>query len=68
VKISKDPQKVIIFISKQEAMEGFGVLKIMQQLKEARLTVTQVVHDKDASTMKQVMTVYQDVEELLCLR
>jgi hypothetical protein len=48
-------------------MEGFGVEKMMQQLKDAQLTVTQVVHDKDASTMKQVMTVFEDVEEGLCL-
>ena len=48
-------------------MEGFGVEKMMQQLKDANLTVTQVVHDKDASTMKQVMTVFEDVEEGLCL-
>ena len=48
-------------------MEGFGVEKMMQQLKDANLTVTQVVYDKDASTMKQVMTVFEDVEEGLCL-
>ena len=48
-------------------MEGFGVQKIMQQLKNSQLTVSQVVHDKDASTMKQVMTVFEDVEEGLCL-
>jgi hypothetical protein len=48
-------------------MEGFGVKKIMEQLKEAKLTVTQIVHDKDASTMKQAMEVFEDVEESLCL-
>jgi hypothetical protein len=48
-------------------MEGFGVKQIMQQLKEAEMTVTQIVHDKDASTMTQVMTVFEDVEECLCL-
>jgi hypothetical protein len=48
-------------------MEGFGVKKIMEQLKKAHITVTQIIHDKDASTLVQVMTVYQDVEELLCL-
>jgi hypothetical protein len=48
-------------------MEGFGVKKIMLQLKEAGLTVTQIVHDKDSSTMTQVMTVFEDVEECLCL-
>jgi hypothetical protein len=48
-------------------MEGFGVKKIMEQLKEAKLKVTQIVHDKDASTMKQAMQVFEDVEEGLCL-
>ena len=37
------------------------------RLQTAGITVTQVVHDKDASTMRHVMTVYEDVEELLCL-
>jgi predicted HTH transcriptional regulator len=48
-------------------MEGFGVKKIMESLKEYGLTVSQIVHDKDASTMKQAMDVFQDVEEGLCL-
>ena len=48
-------------------MEGFGVKKIMETLKRHDLNVTQVVHDKDASTMRQVMDVYQDAEEGLCL-
>jgi len=50
-----------------EAMEGYGVKKIMQELKKYQLNVTEVVHDKDASTMRQVMEVYQDAEECLCL-
>jgi hypothetical protein len=48
-------------------MEGFGVKKIMETLKRHDLKVTQVVHDKDASTMRQVMEVYEDAEEGLCL-
>lgn len=48
-------------------MEGYGVKKIMQELKKYQLNVTEVVHDKDASTMRQVMEVYQDAEECLCL-
>ena len=59
--------RVVIDLFNIAAMEGFGVEKMMQQLKDANLTVTQVVHDKDASTMKQVMTVFEDVEEGLCL-
>jgi hypothetical protein len=48
-------------------MEGFGVKKIMETLKYYDLNVTQVVHDKDASTMRQVMDVFEDVDEGLCL-
>lgn len=47
-------------------MEGFGVKKIIEQLKKEFVTVTEVVHDKDSSTMRQVMSVYEDVEESLC--
>jgi hypothetical protein len=48
-------------------MEGFGVKKIMEELKKNALTVTHIVHDRDASTMNQVMTVFQDVEECFYL-
>jgi hypothetical protein len=48
-------------------MEGFGVKKIMEELKSLGIVVKQVVHDKDASTMSQVMAVFEDVEESLCL-
>lgn len=40
---------------------------IMEELKRNNLNVRQIVHDRDASTLKQVMEVYQDVEECLCL-
>jgi hypothetical protein len=48
-------------------MEGFGVQKIMEELKQEAITVSHIVHDKDSSTMRQVMSVYEDVEECLCL-
>jgi hypothetical protein len=48
-------------------MEGFGVEKIMKKLQKSQIKVTQVVHDKDSSTMRQVMSVFEDVEECLCL-
>ena len=48
-------------------MVGFGVEKIMKILKERGLTVSHVVHDIDSSTMKQVMSVFEDAEEVLCL-
>lgn len=51
----------------QKAMEGYGVKMIMEELKRNNFNVTQIVHDRDASTLKQVMEVYQDVEECLCL-
>jgi len=65
--ISRDLPKVVFKYHLSLAMEGFGVKKIMETLKLHDLNVTQVVHDKDASTMRQVMEVYQDVEEGLCL-
>jgi hypothetical protein len=49
------------------AMEGWGVLKIMENLKFKGINITRIVHDKDSSTIKNVMDVYQDVEESLCL-
>ena len=48
-------------------MEGHGVIQIMKSLKEKGYTVTKIIHDKDSSTLKNVMDVYQDVEEVLCL-
>jgi hypothetical protein len=48
-------------------MEGVGVHNIMKDLKESGFQVTKVLHDKDSSTMKQVMDVFEDAEETLCL-
>lgn len=48
-------------------MEGWGVKLILEDLKFRGLRVTRILHDKDSSTMKQVMDAYQDVEEGLCL-
>jgi hypothetical protein len=48
-------------------MEGFGVKEIMKQIKQAGLTVTKVLHDKDASTFKQVLDVFEDADEILCI-
>ena len=48
-------------------MKGVGVQRIMTELKESGFTVTKVLHDKDSSTMKQVMDVFEDAEEALCM-
>ena len=48
-------------------MEGFGVQKIMEEFKRENIKVSHIIHDKDSSTMRQVMSVYEDVEECLCL-
>ena len=50
-----------------EAMEGFGVKKLMEQLKRIGITVTKVLHDRDASTLKQVVDIFQDASESLCV-
>ena len=47
-------------------MEGWGVLQIMKQMSKLGYTVTHILHDKDSSTMKNVMQVFQDVQESLC--
>ena len=55
------------YTGSSRGMEGFGVMKIMESLKGAGFTVTKVLHDKDASTMKNVQEVFQDVKEALCV-
>ena len=55
------------YIGSSKGMEGFGVLEIMKELKAAGFTVTKVLHDKDSSTMKNVMEVFEDVQEALCI-
>ncbi len=49
-------------------MEGYGVVKIMESLKIKGYKVTKIIHDKDSSTLRNVMDIYEDVEEVLCLR
>ena len=39
---------------------------IMKDLKESGLKVTKVLHDKDASTFRQVVQVFEDADEQLC--
>ena len=67
-KIIRDPPEVIIYCVKITAtgMEGWGVHLIMEEFKSYGFKVTRVLHDKDSSTMKNVMDVYEDVEEALC--
>ena len=48
-------------------MEGFGVKQIMEELKSVGMTVSKVLHDKDASTLRQVVDVFEDAEEELCV-
>ena len=48
-------------------MEGFGVKQIMNELKDCGITVSKVLHDKDASTLRQVLDVFEDADEQLCV-
>ena len=50
-----------------KGMEGFGVQEIMKELKQDGITVVDVLHDKDSSTIKHVMEVFHDVKEELCV-
>jgi hypothetical protein len=59
--------KDINFKGSSRAMEGFGVKKIMEEMKNLDLKIKKVIHDKDSSTMTQVMDIFEDVMEVLCL-
>ncbi len=48
-------------------MEGWGILEIMKELESHNIKVIKIIHDKDSSTMTNVMDVYEDVTEALCL-
>ena len=48
-------------------MEGFGVKAIMKDIKIGGLKVSKILHDKDASTFKQVLDVFEDADEVLCV-
>ena len=50
-----------------KGMEGFGVLEIMKELKNDGITVSNILHDKDSSTLKHAMEVFHDVTEELCV-
>jgi hypothetical protein len=50
-----------------QGMEGWGVKQIMTDLQCHNFKVTRVVHDKDSSAMRQVMDVYHEAVEGLCL-
>lgn len=54
----------LIFV---KAMEGYGVKEIVTELKSVGIIVSKVLHDKDASTLKQVVDVFEDAEEELCV-
>lgn len=47
-------------------MEGYGILQLMKELKSYGFIVDKVCHDHDASTIKHVKDVFEDVEESLC--
>jgi hypothetical protein len=47
-------------------MEGFGIKELMKELKNYGFVVDRVCHDNDASTLKQVKDIFEDVEEVLC--
>ena len=48
-------------------MEGWAVVQIMKELKSSGIRVTHITHDKDASTFKNVLEVFEDVAESLCV-
>lgn len=55
------------YTGSSKGMEAWGVLQIMTEMKSLGYTVTHILHDKDSSAMKQVISVFQDVQENLCI-
>ena len=53
------------FHGNSKTMEGFGVDKCFAKLKELKLNITHLVHDKDATTRNNVKKYYPDCIELL---
>src|SRR5437764_15010627 len=50
-----------------KGMEGIAVVEMMKELKQSGFKVTTILHDKNSSTMRNVMDIFQDVQETLCL-
>jgi hypothetical protein len=48
-------------------MEGYGMKLIAEELKEWRIQLTTLLHDADASTLKNIRSIFKDVVEQLCL-
>jgi hypothetical protein len=48
-------------------MEGFAIEQIMKELRQSGFKVTTILHDKDSSTLRNVMDIFEDVQEALCL-
>jgi len=48
-------------------MEGWGALQIMKELQACGIKVVNLLHDNDASTFNNVLEVFKDVSEALCV-
>jgi len=48
-------------------MEGFAIEQMMKELRAAGIKVSTILHDKDSSTLRNVMDIFEDVKEALCL-
>jgi hypothetical protein len=57
-----DLQKVQnCFILSFIRMEGWEILEIMKEMSKLKYIVTHILHDKDVSTMKNILQIFQDV-------
>ena len=47
-------------------IKEWGILETIKELKSQRIKITKIIHDKDSSTMANVMNVYEDV--VICVK
>jgi hypothetical protein len=55
------------YTGSSKGMEGWGMKEIAKQLKEAGITIGTMLHDKDSSAFQNVKSVFEDVQEQLCM-
>jgi hypothetical protein len=54
------------FQGSSKAMEGFGAEEIAKEMKSLSLNVAHLIHDKDASTLKNFRKFFPKVKEQIC--
>jgi hypothetical protein len=47
-------------------MKGWKVLQIIKRMSKLEYIVTYILYDKDASTMKNILQIFQNIQENFC--